>query len=64
MQAGAGPKRMHWKMSIDLTHPVVASMGNLDPYDGMVTYSLLKALAERNGRICAQPFIGGLHMEY
>lgn len=40
---------MHWKMSIDLSHPAVASMGNLDPYDGLVTYSLLQALAERSG---------------
>ncbi|WIA24086.1 hypothetical protein OEZ85_013693 [Tetradesmus obliquus] len=48
-QAGTGPKRMHWKMGIDLAHPAVASMGNLDPYDGLVTYSLLQGLAERHG---------------
>jgi hypothetical protein len=47
--AGPGPKRMHWKMSVDLSHHAVASMGNLDPYDGLVTYSLLKTLAERDG---------------
>jgi hypothetical protein len=42
---------MHWKMSVDLSHHAVASMGNLDPYDGLVTYSLLKTLAERDGEL-------------
>jgi hypothetical protein len=40
---------MHWKMSVDLSRPAVASMGNLDPYDGLVTYSVLKTLADRSG---------------
>jgi hypothetical protein len=31
-------KRMYWKMSIDLTHPLVASMGHHDPLDGQITY--------------------------
>lgn len=35
---GAGlPKRMHWKMSIDLSYPLVDSMGHHDPLDGLVT---------------------------
>jgi len=29
---------MHWKMSIDLSRPLVRSEGNLDPFDGFVTY--------------------------
>jgi hypothetical protein len=33
-----GPKRMVWKMSIDLTRPLVSSMGQHDPLDGLVTY--------------------------
>ena len=33
-----GPKRMVWKMSIDLTRPLVPSMGQHDPLDGLVTY--------------------------
>jgi hypothetical protein len=32
-----GPKRMVWKMSIDLTRPLVSSMGQHDPIDGLVT---------------------------
>jgi len=43
-----GQKRMHWKMSIDLTYPLVLSMGQLDPLDGFVTYNELKAAAIRD----------------
>jgi hypothetical protein len=39
----AGPKRMHWKMSIDLSRPLVPSMGQHDPLDGFVTYNGLQA---------------------
>ena len=35
--------RMFWKMSMDLSHPLVTSEGNLDPIDGYVTYKLLQA---------------------
>ena len=30
-----GPKRMVWKMSIDLSRPLVSSMGQHDPLDGL-----------------------------
>jgi hypothetical protein len=40
-----GPKRMFWKMSIDLTYPLVLSMGQHDPLDGFVTYGELRAAA-------------------
>lgn len=33
-----GRKRMYWKMSIDLSWPLVPSMGLHDPLDGLVTY--------------------------
>lgn len=36
-------------MSIDLAKPLVPSMGNLDPYDGFVTYSLMKEAAKLLG---------------
>ena len=42
-----GPKRMYWKMSIDLSRPLVPSMGHHDPLDGFVTYSELQATADR-----------------
>ena len=41
-------KRMFWKMSIDLTYPLVPSMGQHDPLDGFVTYSELQAAATRD----------------
>ena len=40
---------MYWKMSIDLTCPLVPSMGQHDPLDGFVTYSELQATAEDLG---------------
>lgn len=50
---------MSWKMSIDLTHPTVSSMGNLDPYDGLVTCTLLQqAAAKTLGRAQAATTIG------
>jgi len=35
-------KLMHWKMSIDLSYPLVPSMGQHDPLDGFVTYNELQ----------------------
>jgi hypothetical protein len=43
-----GPKRMYWKMSIDLSRPLVLSMGHHDPLDGFVTYNELQATAARD----------------
>jgi hypothetical protein len=34
--------RMVWKMSMDLSHPLVRSEGNLDPIDGFVMFRLLQ----------------------
>lgn len=34
--------RMVWKMSMDLSHVLVHSEGNLDPIDGLVTFRLLQ----------------------
>ncbi len=43
-----GRKGIHWKMSIDLTRPLVASMGQHDPLDGFVTYCELQAATTRD----------------
>jgi hypothetical protein len=43
-----GPKRMYWKMSIDLSRPLVTSMGQHDPLDGFVTYNELQATAAKD----------------
>jgi hypothetical protein len=34
---------MYWKMSIDLSRPLVPSMGHHDPLDGLITYAQLRA---------------------
>ncbi|MGD0485875.1 MAG: hypothetical protein ABSB94_01635 [Syntrophorhabdales bacterium] len=38
-------KRMYWKMSTDLSYPLVQSMGLHDPLDGLITYTRLAATA-------------------
>ncbi len=40
-----GPRRMHWKMSIDLTRALVPSMGQQDPLDGYLSNLQLSATA-------------------
>lgn len=41
--------RMIWKMSMDLSMPLVKSEGNLDPIDGFVVFRLLQATAMAAG---------------
>ncbi len=43
--ARSGEKRMYWKMSIDLSYPLVSSMGHHDPLDGLIIYSELQKIA-------------------
>jgi hypothetical protein len=40
-----GERRMTWKVSIDLSRPLVSSMGHHDPLDGFVTCKELEATA-------------------
>ncbi len=42
-----GSKRMVWKMSIDLSNPLVDSMGYHDPLDGLITYLQLQATSKQ-----------------
>jgi hypothetical protein len=46
---GGGTKRMYWKMSIELTRPLVSSEGGHDPLDGLVTFSELEARGRPDG---------------
>ena len=41
------PQRMVWKMSTDLSYPLVSSMGQHDPLDGFVTYQELVKVAPK-----------------
>ena len=45
-----GPRMMYWKMSIDLSYPLVMSMGQHDPLDGFITYNQLQAAADVDPR--------------
>jgi hypothetical protein len=47
--APGGPPRMYWKLSIDLSRPLVASMGQHDPLDGLVTCAQLDAAPAAGG---------------
>ena len=40
--------RMYWKMSIDLSRPLIHSMGQHDPLDGFITFSELQVTAEQD----------------
>jgi hypothetical protein len=50
--------RMFWKMSIDLSRPLVASMGQHDPLDGYVTCLELRATAAHFGMAAEEPTLG------
>lgn len=47
-------KRMYWKMSIDLSYPLVSTMGHHDPLDGFITYLQLQATAAKDSTISTQ----------
>ena len=47
--APGGSRRMHWKMSVDLSRPLVASMGQHDPLDGYITTIALQCTAAAFG---------------
>jgi len=46
----SGRKSMYWKMSIDLTRPLIPSTGQHDPLDGFITYNELQATAPEDPR--------------
>ena len=55
---GGGPKRMYWKMSIDLSYPLVPSMGQHDPLDGLITYHQLQTTAVKLSDLHAESSLG------
>jgi hypothetical protein len=44
--SGSERSRLYWKMSIDLSRPLVSSMGHHDPLDGFVTLVQLQTTAK------------------
>ncbi|MCG6922245.1 MAG: hypothetical protein LJF15_14340 [Acidobacteria bacterium] len=53
-----GRSRMYWKMSIDLSRPLVPSMGQHDPLDGFVTCVQLQVTARNLSRSPEGPGLG------
>jgi hypothetical protein len=49
IQAPDGKKRLVWKMSIDLSRPLVTSQGKHDALEGLITCGQLQATAEHLG---------------
>ncbi len=47
-------KRMYWKMSTDLSYPLVRSMGFHDPLDGLVTYTQLAETAAKDPEMAVE----------
>lgn len=43
--------RMYWKMSVDLSYPLVHGEGNLDPIDGFVIFRLLQMSDGPNSQV-------------
>jgi hypothetical protein len=54
-ETSGGGARMYWKMSIDLSRPLVPSMGHHDPLDGLLSYLEIeaggRALGEEESRV-------------
>jgi len=57
-------RRMHWKMSIDLSRPLLASMGQHDPLDGYLTTLQLRVTAASLAQAQAQPNLAEERREY
>jgi hypothetical protein len=55
-----GRARLYWKMSIDLSRPLVASMGHHDPLDFLLTCIELRGAARRRGQDSGDPTGGDL----
>lgn len=59
-----GGRRMHWKMSIDLSRPLVASMGQHDPLDGFLTCAELEATAQTLNEPVLGPHVADLAADF
>ena len=46
-----GPKQIVWKMSIDLSRPLVSSMGQHDALDGLITFLELQSSGDVDARV-------------
>lgn len=58
-RARSGPPRLYWKMSTDLSYPLVPSSGLHDPLDGLVTALTLFADSDANRQL--EDVVSDLH---
>jgi hypothetical protein len=61
---GGHTRRMYWKMSIDLSRPLVASMGKHDSLDGYVTYVELSTTASTLQNGPEAPDVSGMASQF
>jgi hypothetical protein len=59
-----GGRRMYWKMSIDLSYPLVRSMGQHDALDGYVTGAQLCATASGIGGAVGRPVLDEIAADF
>lgn len=59
-----GERRMYWKMSVDLSRPLVPSMGHHDPLDGYITCLQLQATAAELGVANEGPALAYEHADF
>jgi hypothetical protein len=59
-----GRRRMYWKMSIDLSYPLVRSMGQHDALDGYVTCSQLRATAAGLQGVARRPVLDDVAADF
>ena len=58
LPSSGGQKQIFWKMSIDLSYPLVESMGHHDPLDGLITYKQLQASEIKDTKDTPVPDLG------
>lgn len=61
---GSGGPSMFWKMSIDLSRPLVAAMGHHDPLDGWITCAQLRASAASWGEPSVGPALSDAVVDF
>jgi hypothetical protein len=57
LPSSSDQKSMYWKMSIDLSYPLVESIGHHDPLDGLITYNQIQATATKESKKVTGPYL-------
>jgi hypothetical protein len=56
--SAGGARRLYWKMSVDLSRPLVSSMGQHDPLDAYITCLQLRSTAAKLSGAAGEPDLG------